>query len=91
MKRVMTGLAVVVTGLTATVVFAGGAQADVSRPPGVPASYVLYKSIPGGEGDCNSAGLYFEQQGLITAFVCYNVQPPTYDSGGYSNLWALLP
>jgi hypothetical protein len=91
MKRVMAGLAVVATALTATVVIAGSARADVPRPPGVPANYVLYKSIPGTEGDCNSAGLYFEQQGLIEAFVCDNVQPPTYDTGGYSNLWALLP
>jgi hypothetical protein len=91
MKRVVTGLAAVATALTATVVIAGSAHADVPRPPGVPANYVLYKSIPGTQGDCNSAGLYFEQQGLIKAFVCNNVQPPTYDTAGYSNLWALLP
>ena len=91
MKRVMTGLAVVATALTATAMIAGSAHADVPRPPGVPANYVLYKTIGGGEGDCNSAGVYFEQQGLIEAFVCDNVQPPTCDSGGYSNLWALLP
>jgi hypothetical protein len=91
MTRVMTGLAAAATGLIATVVFAGSAHADVPRPPGVPANYVLYKTVPGGQGDCNSAGVYFEQQGLIRAFICDNVQPPTYDSGGYSNLWALLP
>jgi hypothetical protein len=91
MKRVMTGLAVLATALTATVVIAGSAHADVPHPPGAPANYVLYKTIGGGEGDCNSAGLYFEQQGLIEAFVCDNVQPPTWDTGGYSNLWALLP
>ena len=91
MKRVMTGLAVVATAVTATVVIAGSAHADVQPPPGVPANYVLYKSITGGEGECNSAGLYFEQEGLIDAFVCDNIQPPSFDSGGYSNLWALLP
>ena len=91
MKRVMTGLAVAASGFIATVAFAGGAHADVPRPPGVPANYVFYKSVPGGQGNCNSAGVYFEQQGLIKAFICDNVQPPTYDSGGYSNLWALLP
>jgi hypothetical protein len=91
MKRLMTGLAVVATALTATVVIAGSAHADPTRPPGVPANYVFYKSIGGGEGDCNSAGVYFEQEGLIEAFVCDNVQPPSWDTGGYSNLWALLP
>jgi hypothetical protein len=91
MKRVMTGLAVAATGLVATVVFAGSAYADPARPPGVPANYVYYKDIPGGQGDCNSAGLYFEQQGLIKAFVCDNIQQPTASSGGYSELWALLP
>ena len=91
MKRVMTGAALVATGLVAAVAFAGNAYADPGRPPGVPANYVYYKSIPGGQGDCNSAGVYFEQQGLIRAFVCDNIQPPTYDSGGYSDLWALLP
>lgn len=91
MKRAMTGLAVAASGLIATVVFAGGAHADVTRPPGVPANYVLYKTIGGGQGDCNSAGVYFEQQGLIRAFICDNIQPPTATSGGYSNLWALLP
>jgi hypothetical protein len=91
MKRVMTGLAVVATGLIATVVFAGSAYADPGRPPGLPANYVYYKTIPGGQGDCNSAGVYFEQQGLITGFVCDNVQPPSWDTGGYSNLWAILP
>ena len=91
MKRVMTGLAVAATGLAATVVFAGSAYADPARPPGVPANYVFYKDIPGGQGDCNSAGVSFEQEGLITAFVCDNVQPPSADSAGYSELWALLP
>ena len=91
MKRLMTGLAVVATALTATVVIAGSAHADPTRPPGVPANYVFYKSIGGGEGDCNSAGVYFEQEGLIEAFVCDNVQPPSWDTGGYSNLWAYLP
>ena len=91
MKRLMTGLAVVATALTATVVIAGSAHADVPHPPGAPTDYVLYKTIGGTEGDCNSAGLYFEQQGLIEFFVCDNVQPPTWDTGGYSNLWAYLP
>jgi hypothetical protein len=90
MKRLMTGLAAAATALTATVVIAGSAHADVPRPPGVPPGYVLYKTIPGGEGDCNDAGLYFEQQGLIKYFVCDNVQPPGWDTGGYSNLWAVL-
>ena len=91
MKRVMTGLAVVATGLIATGVFAGTANADPARPPGVPASYVYYKDIPSGYGECYSAGVYFEQQGLIVAFVCDQIEPPSFSSGGDSELWALLP
>jgi hypothetical protein len=91
MKRLMTGLAVAATALTATAMIAGSAHAGVQPPPGVPSNYVLYKTIGGGEGECNSAGVYFEQEGLILDFVCDNVQPPSADSGGYSNLWALLP
>jgi hypothetical protein len=91
MKRVMTGLAVVATSLIATGVFAGSANADPVRPPGVPASYVYYKDIPSGYGECYSAGVYFEQEGLIEAFVCDQIEAPSASSGGDSELWALLP
>jgi hypothetical protein len=92
MKRVMTGLAVVAAGLIATGVFAGAASAaGPLRPPGVPANYVLYKTISSGVGECNSAGVSFEQQGLITAFVCDQIEAPSFNSGGESQLWALLP
>lgn len=91
MKRVKTGLAVLATGLITTVVFAGTAHADPARPPGVPANYVYYKDIPGFPGDCYDAGHYFEQQGLIKDFVCDQIEAPTWETAGYSELWALLP
>lgn len=92
MKRVMTGLAVVATGIIATGVFAGTASADgPPRPPGVPASYVYYKNIHGGVGECNSAGVYFVQQGLMQYFVCNQVTPATELSAGDSQLWAYIP
>lgn len=91
MKRVITGLALIAAGLIATGVVAGAASADPLRPPGVPANYVLYKTISSGIGECNSAGVSFEQQGLIEAFVCDQIEPPSFNSGGESQLWALLP
>jgi len=91
MKRVKTGLTVVATGLIATVVFAGTAHADPARPPGVPANYVYYRDIPGSQGDCNSAGLYFQQQGLIKFFICDNIEPPTWETAGYSEMWVIFP
>ena len=90
MKRLMTGLAVATTGLIATVVFAGTAHADPVRPPGVPANYVFYKDISGDPGACSSAGIYFQQQGLITFFICDLIEPPSYDTGGYSELWVVF-
>ncbi|WP_157440348.1 hypothetical protein [Actinokineospora inagensis] len=92
MKRVMTGFVVVATGLLATGMFAGTASADgPPRPPGVPANYVYYKDIRGGIGECNSAGAYFVQQGLIKSFICDQIQPPTATAAGDSELWAYLP
>jgi len=90
MKRVMTGLALVATGLVTSVAFAGSAHADTWRPPGVPANYVYYKDIGGGYGECYSAGVYYEQVGLITAFVCDQIEPPSFSYGGDSELWVVF-
>lgn len=90
MKRVMTGLAVVATGLIATGAFAGIASADPARPPGVPASYVYYKNIRGGVGECNSAGYYYAQQGLIRYYICNQVEAPGEFSPGDSQLWVVF-
>ena len=91
MKRVMTGLVVVATALTGTVLAAGTAHADPIRPPGVPANYVFYKSVGGNLGDCSSNGYSLEQRGLILDFACDQTQAPSPDTGGSSNLWVLLP
>lgn len=92
MKRVMTGLALVATGVVATTVFAGAANADgPPRPPGVPSTYVYYKDIGGGYGECYSAGVYYQQQGLIKYFVCNQVTPPSEFFGGDSQLWVYIP
>jgi hypothetical protein len=64
----------------------GSATAAVrpQTPPSPP--WVAYKDF--GEPDaCNSAGYAYEQEGIITGYLCDEVQPPSWDASGLTILY----
>lgn len=66
----------------------GAAQAAASpqTPPSPP--WVAYKKY-GSPDACNSAGSYYEQQGVIIEYVCDEVQPPSWDAPGLTVLYVI--
>ena len=67
-----------------TAVGQAAAAASPQTPPSPP--WVAYKDF--GEPDaCNSAGYYYEQEGIITGYLCDEVQPPSWDGPGLTILY----
>jgi hypothetical protein len=57
-------------------------------PPTPP--WVEYKTF-GWPDACNSAGYYYEQEGIIVEYVCDEVQAPSWDAPGLVNLYVIFP
>ena len=75
MKRMIAGL-----GLTP-------ASAVIVAAPGPP--WVRYKDLPD-PASRNSAGYYFEQQGIITDYLCDEVVPPSASAAGDTQPWVIF-
>jgi len=50
---------------------------------------VQYKDLPD-PASCNSAGYYFEQQGIIKEYLCDEVEPPSAFAAGDTQLWVIF-
>ena len=84
MKRMIVGLGLTLAG----VVLATGSGIPASAAtPGAP--WVHYKDLPD-PAACNSAGYYFEQQGIIKDYFCDEVVPPSAFAAGDTQLWVVF-
>jgi len=83
MKRLIVALGLTLAGAGIAAGFATPANATP------PAPWVHWKDFPDPAG-CNSAGVYFEQQGTIKDFFCDEVEPPSADAGGDTILYVVF-
>jgi hypothetical protein len=81
MKRMIVGLGLTLASVAIATGF--GIPANAATP-GAP--WVHYKDLPD-PASCNSAGVYFEQQGIITGYLCDEVLPPSASAAGDTQLW----
>lgn len=87
MKRMIVGLGLTLAGVAVAAGFGTPANAVTPFSPGPP--WVHYKDLPD-PAACNSAGVYFEQQGVITDYLCDEVLPPSAFAGGDTQLWVIF-
>ncbi|HEX4723103.1 MAG TPA: hypothetical protein VH333_11350 [Pseudonocardiaceae bacterium] len=73
------GLGFALAGVVVAAGFGTPANAATAVFPGPP--WVYYKDLPD-PASCDSAGNYFEQQGIIKGFLCDEVQPPSAFAAG---------
>jgi hypothetical protein len=64
----------------------GPANAAAHPQSTPPPPWVAYKDY-GSPDACNSAGYYYEQEGIITGYLCDEIQPPSYDASGLTILY----
>jgi hypothetical protein len=84
MKRMIVGLGLTLAGVVIAIGFGIPANAATPGPP-----WVHYKDLPD-PASCNSAGYYFEQQGIITDYLCDEVVPPSAFAAGDTQLWVIF-
>jgi hypothetical protein len=86
MKRMIVGLGLTLAGVLIATGFGTSANAATATlgPP-----WVLYKDLPD-PAACNSAGYYFEQQGIIQEYSCDEIVPPSPDARGDVELWVIF-
>ena len=68
---------------------AGSASAATVRPQTPPAPWVEYQAF-GWPDACNSAGYYYKQEGIITDYLCDEIQAPSADAGGLTILYVIF-
>jgi hypothetical protein len=84
MKRMIVALGLTLAGVVIATGFGTPAHAAT---PGAP--WVQYKDLPD-PASCNSAGYYFEQQGIIKDYLCDEVLPPSAFAAGDTQLWVII-
>ena len=68
---------------------AGSASAATVHPQTPPAPWVEYQAF-GWPDACNSAGYYYKQEGIITDYLCDEIQAPSADAGGLTILYVIF-
>ena len=84
--RTLSYVAVVPAAVALALAVVGSASAAASpqTPPSPP--WVDYQSF-GWPDACNSAGYAYEQEGIITGYLCDEIQAPSWDASGLTVLY----
>ena len=86
MKRMIVGVGLALAGVVIATGLGTAANAATATP-GPP--WVEYKDLPD-PASCNSAGYYFEQEGIIKDYLCDEIVPPSAFAAGDTELWVIF-